>query len=206
MPEHNAIGYQPELPRGTARLFGVSDPDGGITRLGETLTPVCDPWQRADAALAVGERILGQNLAQAAGGAGTQRQFFLVNDSTNVIAIVEAIQFIGAAAAGSYKVGVIGNTAAEVSGATVLTAGINRDTRMRRGTGMVAGRLIWRTAATVGPGLSVLFNTTYGLVLKCGIVIAPGAALAITDDAVAATGIVSCFYRERIALPGELPA
>lgn len=44
MPVHNALDRATDLIRGFRRALGILGPEGGLERMGETLTPIIDLW------------------------------------------------------------------------------------------------------------------------------------------------------------------
>lgn len=69
---HNALDRATELVRGFRRAVGLTGPEGGVERFGETLTPVMDIWSQPIWATLRGDWLQWGRANVAAGGAGTR--------------------------------------------------------------------------------------------------------------------------------------
>jgi len=72
--------------------MGLSDPTGGVERLGETLTPVVDLWSRPEWALLRDERWGAGTAVEVAGGVGIVSHVQLFNPAgSGVLCVVHSI-------------------------------------------------------------------------------------------------------------------
>lgn len=98
--EHNAIVQYPGLLRGYVQAVGLDETADGVTRLGETLTPVIDLFNgRREWALQRGEQWYSKREFQAAGGAGTFTSMGIGNPTgSGIVVVVEKFHCQPAAA------------------------------------------------------------------------------------------------------------
>lgn len=92
MAIHNELRRASDLQRGVKIFSGLDSAEGGIERLGETLTPVLDPWSRPEIAYLRRERLAAGWTYVAAGGAGNISAASLGNpDPTRFMMVIEEI-------------------------------------------------------------------------------------------------------------------
>lgn len=93
--EHNALKYASPLQRSFSRSLGLDENAEGVTRLGETLTPIVDAWDitnRPEHAYLRSERLCSAAITIAP-GVGFLSRWFFRNPllSVNVLAIIDSI-------------------------------------------------------------------------------------------------------------------
>lgn len=85
---HNSLDRATDLTRGIRRAVGMVGPDGGVERLGETLTPIMDVWSRPEWNALRGDWLQWCFAAVGAGGAGTRSIARLRPVSTSKMLVV----------------------------------------------------------------------------------------------------------------------
>lgn len=215
MAEHNGIKFDTQLQVMLDRLGGVGLDDDGVTRFGETLTPVYN-WRDLYEWYAVASRNLcgGSVATVAAGGAGNRSILVLDNGTTNVIAICRRIYSTGVAGAATNLAWLLASATATTTdaGAAVFLdwrkqnisppgqtgVGIPRLTiRTKNNAAIPTNRLIAPLKIAAAPGAADLCQ-------PCNIIIAPQSTLAIiTDTDNVALGHCGFEWEERQLLSGE---
>jgi len=86
---HNALRRCGGLLTGIKAMVGMTEAEAGVERLGETLVPVFNPWERPEAALVRGEELWAAGLGQGAGAAGMFSKIGIFNPlGTNLLVVV----------------------------------------------------------------------------------------------------------------------
>lgn len=201
MPLHNAIGTNPALSRMLARVAGLSDGEDGVGRLGETLTPTINPWERPEWAVLQGELLATGGIALGAPGAGLIAQIQLFNPLASRRLITARFEAGGGALA-VFEI----RTAAI---ALPLDSGIWKGCRDSRAQPDSPVGEIWydnTAAAAVGTrrlqSPNVLASTPYREYRWW--ILHPGRGLAVNTGALNQALTVNFEWRERLALPGEV--
>lgn len=188
---HNQLNRVTELLRGFRRAVGLVDADQeGVSRLGETLTPVLDIWSLPEHAI-LREELLGWGqAAAAAGGAGTRSQIQLRNPTgSNRIAVLERVYTNGAVELGwdTTEYATLVTTSGVRDGRSirncvcqVRTQNTIPATGVQRGQ-LNGGFMPWDDPIPFSPGVSVFVRAT-------------------ADNTAVSCGFV---WRERTMVPGE---
>lgn len=83
----------PELLRAYVLAAGLAENEAGVERLGETLTPTLNIWERPEWALLRGETLWVANRVVTAGGAGTMAGVAICNPvGSGIVTVVEKAQ------------------------------------------------------------------------------------------------------------------
>jgi hypothetical protein len=203
---HNALHRAGALIAGLRRMVGAGA-DVQLERLGETLTPILNPWGLPEWAKLRGEQLYAVTTLQAA-VAGEFAGIALDNPAgSNAIVVVDAVKVSQVGAVADARLENMLTTA--ISGTYLIVAqpGSLRDRRFRSTFGSIA---------RIRQGTDV--TSTFGAQLEhrsCAVnadspfsclpvVLQPGESLAAILQTVNLTLRVNWVWRERSALPGEL--
>lgn len=205
--EHNAINQGTNLLRSFPPAVGLSPDESGVSRLGETLTPVINVWTRPDLAFLRGDRQCSGNEDPAAGAGTFASVSFLNPAGSGVIAIIESIT-VAASVAGLVRV--VGRS--PIGGVPGVGQVGFRD---QRWGGILAPVCVMRsTAAAIPPGQRlhdqlVPLNQTVEI-LVTPLIIPPDTPTGQGSFNIVHTTVttpqlfVNIKWTERLALPGEL--
>lgn len=205
---HNAIRRFGSLIAGVRRMVGGSA-DVQLERLGETLTPILNPWGLPEWAYPRGEFLL---LATRNAGATAAEYsgIAIVNPAgSQCLLVIDAVK--GRCDTGNIALTLTYATEASIA-ATLATStfAVARDTRTAKGasTARNLGPVMYVGTDPVGwlNELEELFvnATTYSAAISPPYIIRPGVGLVLSGKTVN-TAMRGCFVgRWRAALPGEL--
>lgn len=202
---HNALHRATELVRGVRTIFGFGASEGGLERLGETLTPVCDLWAVPEWAVPRGERIFAANNSSGA-IVGEYTAQALVNASSNLLLVIERCAFAGTSAAGQLADFGWATQAAIVATLGVLGVGTRRDLR-----GLGTSQLLY-SGSDAGTAFytrierrySTAQNSPTDFLIGVPFILRPGDACVVVNQTVNQGINVSWAWRERSAFAGEL--
>lgn len=201
---HNAIKYGTALAGAIGRLVGLGDDEEGTVRLGETLTPIIDPWRFPEADFLRRERLGAAQETRNPDAANFSFVGLLNPATSRMIVVVRQVIIPNANAA-------IANFFIARSRQTVtvlanLALGRPRDTRYLIPGGTVTqsgdGVEAARTADADMIFVRIMIGDTH--TLKVDFVLHPGASLIVQPDAINTSVRASFVYHERQAFPGEL--
>jgi hypothetical protein len=203
--EHNAISYAANLLKAFPRAVGLASETDGVTRLGETLTPIFNIFTPEYAFLRDERLCAGSGIQTAA--AGTVTSCHLLNPANSgLIVVVDSIR-VSSDTTGEVRI----HVRTPVSGAPSLKSFAD----LRLGGTLQPSLLFWTSnvlAAVTGTRLSsnnILANTTMEL-LPSPIVLPPdvptgqGSIAIFHVTLLTPTLETSVRWRERTAYPGEL--
>lgn len=183
----------------------AGDADVAIERLGETLTPVLDPWGSPERLYLLGEWLCAGRADVGAGGAGFRSLIILENPANSrYIATVDQVYVQGSAGAVMFLAWLFDlQLGAEGGGTAFLDSRRQRNTnidtvlqlRVRNNAADTANQRLIRDLANAA-GTPVWSPTRIILRPGSAVYLKPGA------DNVAISGGFE--WRERAALPGEL--
>lgn len=207
---HNEL-RQTDLQRGVARAFGG---EVQLERVGETLTPIYNPWERFEYRLLRGEYSGFGRIVVVAGGAGNLSQAQLFNTSTNMLITVERVMLLGdgVAISGGWSLG-YSKTAMPTGPSSEYNVRDLRSLKLTTSPPHLVGYIYSRNNS-INPHGSTLW-TGNGLVSSPGtpytfdlpLVLPPGWGLCATTDADTNVSIIANFaWRERLLNPGEFAA
>ncbi len=194
---HNALS-RGGVSAAVKNFLGVQDPESGVERFGETLTPVLNLWEQPEGAYLRREGLYSA-VRSVGPVAGSNSVLALRNDSNELLLMVT----LGACNA-AYFVLVIANIAAEIVGAAASAlACTNRDTRWRLGTGEATSRARSLAYTVAGSGGSLVGLHPANETFRYPVVVGPGASLLIESQAVniGMTGFIQ--FSERQLYPAE---
>lgn len=201
MSEHNYLAYGTTLSQAAGVAGGLADGQDGMGRLGETLQPVLDIWNRPEHRILRGEITFARRMNSAAVAARFSALEFVNPSDSTKLAVITAIS--GEDYPQAYDLVVDSGAAL---GATATQRGVAADTRYRLlgeasictivSGDFAAGASLpqWRTASGSAP---VPF-------VGVPFVIAPGFKLFIMGTVVNTAVRASLCWTERQAMPGEL--
>lgn len=212
---HNAILYETGLLNALAIFAGLSRDQGGVERLGETLTPIVDPYARPEVSFLRGEMLVAAATNQSAVAAEFSCVGLLVPAANpNILAVIERAH--AEMSTGTNTIQLRSMTEAQVNaltGATTIpTAGVPRDSRWQaRAIGNLVGRAtIFRGTAAAITGRSQWdfptgpAGTTFPYEGPFPVVLHPGFAIGFWATTANINLNAALAWRERQALPGEL--
>lgn len=201
---HNELRRSGGLLSAIRAILGVTDPDSGVERFGETLTPVLDPWRRPEHAFLRGERLASGVLLSQFDAAGDTAHVALVNPAgSRSLVVVHFVRTAGATA--DLRVA----TEAAILAAGFVEAG-ERNWRDRRGPGpssaveSTARLFRGSIVGTVGSAITITSTTHQLYDQHFPVILSPGSALNVRSSAIDLDLTVELHWHERIALPGEL--
>lgn len=199
---HNAIHRFGNLIAGVRRMVG-GGADVAIERLGETLTPVINPWERPEWYHPRGERLLAVHESVGAGAATFNSGAAIVNPAgSNMIVVVTNASVIPSAASAVFMQLA---TEGQADTAFATDAAPDRiDTRSKNARSVFKFGNI--NSTSVGVTVERVFHTSRGVMFfqTPPVVLSPGFALVVLNDDDAASVEISFRLYERAALPGEL--
>lgn len=201
MAEHNELKYGSPLSNAAAILSGGGYGDVGISRLGETLTPVLDLWRRPEFALPRGERRWVVNPSDGADVANFSQVGIASPTGSNLIVVVEGFWISDGT---NRKMFV--RAGANVAFTSTSTPNA-LDTRIPLLTGLRATSFTHRSAAQMGSNMGeyrFLANTTQVFIYNY--VLTPGFFFALAQETINVAINATFFGYERVAFPGELTA
>lgn len=206
MKTHNGLRFIPELIRGVGIIAGLDDSEGGLERLGETLTPIVNPWERDDWAYVIGERwCTGYTATPSA--AGTNSAVGLRNPlATSKHNLLVKRSVIGASSvADQYELRVRAESATGVLGVQTV---FSRDTRFNPlGNGgsarILQGRDAVKATFGAGPLTYVAAAASDVFVDEAGFVLSPGYELWWIRNTQNQGINVSWSWREIFRYPGQ---
>lgn len=201
---HNGLHKNTELIEAVRRQFGETGA-WGLERIGETLTPIFDPWLLAETRFLRGELTQSRAVAVTAGAAGTFAGVALLNRTAfgrRIFVVEEVSVFVPATS--QFRCGTTTEATSDANfnnqlGAKSLDTRQN-DLPLRIGFGIPAG--VVTSDHMIGVALASTLQ--YINELK-GTVLTPGFAVFVQTQDDAANFNVNFKWRERQALPGELP-
>jgi hypothetical protein len=206
--EHNAVKSGGLLTRAIGIAVGIGPEEDGVTRVGETLTPIFNPFERMETAFLFRERICGGPFAIVS-GVGTRCEALLYNPPGNALVTLTRLRYssnAGAVAAFNYR---IFRGAAPPAGFVDVNSG-PLDTRDPQLIAANASRARVMQAANaaadgglpfdqVNPQAANTIMTDFDL-----IVLAPATGFILELGANGVNTVVGGFrWRERLMLPGE---
>lgn len=211
MSEHNALKLGTSLSAWGKAAVGLGDLEEGLSRLGETLMPVVNPWELAEWARLRGERWF-TDFVSVAGVAGNNSHVGIINPAgSGNLVVIDQYQISGGLAAAQVMILTVAAESVYAAIAGFLEtpvdpidlrepnsfAGANASMRTFKFTGTNAG--------IVGRNLRqhVVQAATDGFWEPAGIVLPPGTGCALVVTAVNTAGGVNFLGRERKAFTGE---
>lgn len=206
MAEHNAIRFATPLLRALARFAGLAEDEAGVSRLGETLTPVIDIWDQPDAAFLREVRLMSNGAQNDVINGVLRSGVGLANPAgSGVIATIHAIRMSAAGA----SIGVVRTTTvAEITAdlPTVQAAGAVRDRRWVSERGVLQVRLGTATAAPQGIQLDEVrwAAGVFGYAECVPVILPPGFGVTAFHSLISTAIAVGMYWSERQLLPGEL--
>ena len=201
MAVHNELRRITQLQRALKIAFGLDSAEGGLERLGETLTPIVDTWAHPDHAFLRDERLMSATVDVAAGGAGTNGKLQVWNATSQYVFIITEIR-VSTASAAQHLVYAHGSLIA----ATVAVTYAHRDFRTHNAGVAPAATVRADNGSGIPAGAARVFMETQpsyrASVFREPLVITPGSGVFATTQAnLAAQLCIS--WRERLLLPGE---
>jgi hypothetical protein len=196
---HNELRRAGQLQRAALIALGVSDPDAGIERLGETLTPVIDLWSRPEWLGLLGIYRWAGRRASAALAANLSHVGVTNPTASNSIVVVEYAA-VDAAATIRHFLEIRPAKTEDLAGNVFILDG-------RRPISVAVPRIFDRQQGTSGENaiedLTVLGNT-HGRFQAPPVLLMPGQQL-VVSGATTNIAVVAMFGGTvRVALPGEL--
>lgn len=202
MAEHNAIKYGTALSAWAKWAVGLADDQPGLSRVGETLQPVVDPWKLPEWSWLRRERLYSRSVP-VVNGVGFSTAEFVNPATSNVIAVIDAIVNMDSTLSHAIN-WVVNSGPATGNGLVGTVQGVDRDTRdpqlgetsvctIVRSNNLGAGAVLPQRTLPVG----AQDNTQ-------GWIIVPGKSLFIAGTVAAANIQFDIAFRERKAFPGEL--
>lgn len=197
---HNALHRCTEVLQGINRSLGNDRGGTGVERLGETLTPIMNPWQLPEWAWLRGELLGWTDQTIAGGGAGFRAIAQLYNQTENRLLVIEpGSRFV--VAAGTVVLGVTATQATTDSGFNLLL----RDTRISNPS-VIGGRARSQNGVAIPAGFTAGISflsgtTTYDLLFP--LVVSPGFGAFACSTADDTQITASWIARVRDMLPGE---
>lgn len=201
MNVHNSIKYGGDLLRAYSRAVGMAEDETGVERLGETLTPVIDLWDKPEFRLLRGERPFWHQ--QTAAAVAAERSILVLRNpaGSRLLAVVELARTVQ-----DCTIRLSSNQAQVLD---TDTQGFPRDGRLVAAGPDVRSRVRFGTMSetTANAGTTVWEMTLANdgkRIIKLDFILSPGRDLrlaGIADNTALGGGF---WWRERPALPGEL--
>jgi len=203
--EHNAITRGGSLSKAAAFASGLGEDEAGLTRLGETLTPVLDLWQQPEWAL-LRDELLAFGGSGLTGGVAVNNIQLFNPVGSNVLVITELIQAVSAIAE---DVQLLLNDAALL---TDTNRAGSRDTRNHPTLGFnlgVRGQIRQEQTAALPGNAGLVYVQSAGrteaeIRYEVPFVLAPGHGLVLRSLTVGGAIDANFSWRERRPLPREL--
>lgn len=207
MTIHNAIKYGTDLLRSYSRAIGLAEDEEGAVRLGETITPVINVWDRAEWAFLRGETLWAVMLT-VTGVAAEQAMAGIVNPTGSRLIVVVEAAGVRLSVAGAAFCNILTQTTIETKQDTtgagqVRDRRISTSTRIRTTLGSAAGALVSSSASMEdirhNDGSEAHTN-----LICLPVVLQPGFGFIVEANTNATSLGVNYRGRVRPALPGEL--
>jgi hypothetical protein len=205
---HNAIKAAGQLLKAIGISVGLGSEEEGVSRLGETLTPIVNPWERPDGSFLRRERLAAGSFAIVS-AAGTRCEALLYNPPGTTLVTMKRLRFssaLAAVAAFNYR---LFRGAAPPAGFVDANTG-PLDTRDPQ---LIAARAttarVMQAANAAADGGIVFDNVNPQaanviIVDEAPVILAPGTGFILELGANGANTVVGGFrWLERVMLPGE---
>ena len=194
--EHNAISYGTQLSKAASSAFGLAEGEPGLGRLGETLQPVADLWQRPEWALLRGEIWFGRWVVSVAVALRNSVIELTLASTARQLAVIRVL-----AQANAFDIAM--DNGAAVAANPLTSRGVATDHRYPQ-VGEVSQLLI--TTGDTATGATLPIVRSVSTVWSPYFVLNPGGRLFIANPTQAELIAANILWYERPPFPGELQA
>lgn len=205
---HNAIKYGTDFLRAFARAVGLDEQEGGVERLGETLTPIMDLWSQPEWRFLFRDRIMGGAFDVTSAVTDVPSTMLFNPEGSGVLGVMTRLQFQNVTIATTFSLAFV-RAAVAPAGFVAVNSG-PLDTRDPQLIAASASQLrVLQDSEVAGTTGGLNFDTISMVIGQRHqdvepVVLAPGTGVLLTGQANAVNTIRGSWrWRERRFLPGE---
>jgi len=205
---HNAIKAAGQFLKAIGISVGLGAEEEGVSRLGETLTPIFNPWELPETAYLRGER-LEAGVFDVTGGAATIPEVLLFNPvGSRLLGVVTRLHWTWITTLGAFFTYRLFRGVALPGGFVALNSG-PVDTRSGQLIAAPAAGLVLAQAANAARAGGLEFDS-WTVPVNIGVedlepvILSPGTGLSFGSQVVGVQRFIGGIrWRERVMLPGE---